>query len=70
MKAQKTTVLLLQSFSGPHTKRPKTKRPKGQNVPGTKRPKGQNVPKDKTSQGTKRPKGTNEAIISYVWPIT
>ena len=33
-------------------------------VPGTKRP------RDKTSQGTKRPKGTNEAIISYVWPIT
>ena len=29
-----------------HTKRPKTKRPKGQNVP-----------REKTSQGTKRPKG-------------
>ena len=56
---------------GAQTKRPKTKRPKGPNVPsqnfprhkvpGTKRPKGQNVlrqniPRDKTSQGTKRPK--------------
>ena len=50
-----------------HTKHPKTKRPKGQNVQrdktsqGTKRPKGQNVPRDKTSQGqnvpgTKRPR--------------
>ena len=45
-----------------HTKRPKSKRPKGKNVPrdktsqgqnvlGTKRTKGQNVPRDKTSQG-------------------
>ena len=52
--------------NGAQTKRPKTKRPKGQNVPrqnvpGTKRPKGQNVPRDRTSQGTERPKGTNEA---------
>ena len=36
---------LVHSFFGAQTKRPKTKRPKGQNVP-----------RDKTSQETKRPK--------------
>ena len=46
-------------FSGAQTKRPKTKRSKGQtvprqNVPGTKRP------KDETSQGTKRPPLINQ----------
>ena len=74
MKAQKTTVLLLQSFSGPHTKRPKTKRPKGQNVtrdktsqgttlPRDKMSQGQNVPRDKKSLGTKRPSGQMRPII-------
>ena len=63
---------LLSQFklNGAQTKRPKTKRPKGQNVPrtkcpkdktsqGTKCPKRQNVPRDKTSQRTKRPKEKN-----------
>ena len=50
----------LLSTNGAQTKRPKIKRPKGQNVsrdktsqeqnvPGTQRPKGQNVPRDKMS---------------------
>ena len=52
----------------PRHKVPGTKCPRDKNVPRDKTSQGQNVPE--TSQGKKRPKGTNEAIISYVWPIT
>ena len=73
----------LLSTNGAQTKRPKIKRPKGQNVSrdktsqGTKRPRnktsqGHNVPRDKTSLGTKCPtlitKFSKTNFVLENWP--